>query len=410
MASISKRRWRTGGDARTGWVVSFVECGKQCRRQFSTKREADAERIRIEGAQSQGTHVSDGPTVREAAERFLNRFKVAVDHGAREKTTYNAYEQHVRLHISTRKIAPIKLARLSPADCAQFSEDLERELSGAMAHRVFGTLKSIIRFSRSHQWIKIDPTADIKVRTRRKKVVEIPTKDALRRLLRAAKTFDRQHRAEAFVSLLLFGGIRISELLALRRQDVDFGNCHVMVGQRADCWGRIGQVKTQASRRRVRLCRAAIDAIRAWSSNAPSSDQDLLFPNGIGKVEYYPNVRGRFFSPLMLAAGLAETERIGKGRNRKLTIKPKFGMHALRHAAVSLWIAQGANPLKVKKWAGHASVEFTLKTYGHLWEDNEGDGRIAEATAQSLAEVSTASRPRMSAPAKRTTASASAPG
>ena len=52
-------------------------------------------------------------------------------------------------------------------------------------------------------------------------------------------------------------------------------------------------------------------------------------------------------------------------------------------ALINKWIAQGANPLKVKKWAGHASVEFTLKTYGHLWEDNEGDGRIAEATAHS---------------------------
>jgi len=66
-------------------------------------------------------------------------------------------------------------------------------------------------------------------------------------------------------------------------------------------------------------------------------------------------------------------------------IKPDFGMHALRHAAVSLWIEQGANALLVRKWAGHSSVKFTLDVYGHLWSDPEGDARIAEGAAQSFA-------------------------
>ena len=42
-------------------------------------------------------------------------------------------------------------------------------------------------------------------------------------------------------------------------------------------------------------------------------------------------------------------------------------IHDLRHTAVALWIAAGANPKEVAARAGHASVSFTLDRYGHLY-------------------------------------------
>jgi hypothetical protein len=41
----------------------------------------------------------------------------------------------------------------------------------------------------------------------------------------------------------------------------------------------------------------------------------------------------------------------------------------LRHTAVALWIAAGANPKEVAARAGHASVSFTLDRYGHLYPE-----------------------------------------
>ena len=42
-------------------------------------------------------------------------------------------------------------------------------------------------------------------------------------------------------------------------------------------------------------------------------------------------------------------------------------IHDLRHTAVALWIAVGANPKEVAARAGHTSVSFTLDRYGHLY-------------------------------------------
>ncbi|MBW3665892.1 MAG: tyrosine-type recombinase/integrase [Actinobacteria bacterium] len=66
-------------------------------------------------------------------------------------------------------------------------------------------------------------------------------------------------------------------------------------------------------------------------------------------------------------------------------------LHDLRHTAVSLWIAGGANPKQVSTWAGHTSVSFTLDRYGHLFPNHDEDLRdrldaMYQAAERDLAE------------------------
>lgn len=69
--------------------------------------------------------------------------------------------------------------------------------------------------------------------------------------------------------------------------------------------------------------------------------------------------RRRFWNPAVASAGLAP-------------LRP----HDLRHTAVALWIAAGANPLEVSRRAGHTSTSFTQDRYGHLFL--EADATVAE--------------------------------
>jgi integrase len=50
---------------------------------------------------------------------------------------------------------------------------------------------------------------------------------------------------------------------------------------------------------------------------------------------------------------------------------PPLRVHDMRHTAVALWIAAGANPTQIAGWAGHASVAVVLDRYGHLFEGHE---------------------------------------
>lgn len=70
----------------------------------------------------------------------------------------------------------------------------------------------------------------------------------------------------------------------------------------------------------------------------------------------------RVLTPLLIDCGVVN----GLG-------KPKFGIHALRHAAASLMIDQGILPKKIQTILGHSSITMTFDTYGHLFHDAESD-------------------------------------
>ena len=48
-------------------------------------------------------------------------------------------------------------------------------------------------------------------------------------------------------------------------------------------------------------------------------------------------------------------------------------MHSFRHAAASLFIEQGFSPKRVQALMGHATIQMTFDTYGHLFPTEEDD-------------------------------------
>jgi hypothetical protein len=63
---------------------------------------------------------------------------------------------------------------------------------------------------------------------------------------------------------------------------------------------------------------------------------DLVFPNGVGKVETRTNITNRGLIPVQIAAGVCTIVKDDDGKvvlddNGKPVRKAKYGMHALRH-------------------------------------------------------------------------------
>jgi integrase len=380
MASVTKRTWtNASGKATTAWRVSYTDAsGKRVHVQKASKREAEAERIRIEGELSRGVHVADrdSVTVADAAVSFLADFNQLVTAGKRERSTYRAYDRHYRLHLTKADVSKIRLSKLTGPDCAEFARWLERNRTDDMAGRVLFFLRLVIDHARTKGWTNADPVAGVRIRAASERVeddtVEIPPKSQLKALMVAAGS---DSQSDAMVSLLMFCGLRASELRGLTRQDLLLQPSEntVTIRQRADQWQRIGPTKSAKSRRKIPVPPGAALKLKKWLLAAPNSKLGLVFPTGAGTVESYANIYNRIWCPLMKRAGLVDHED-----------RPLFALHTLRHVAVSLWIEQGVTPKQVSKWAGHASVQFTLDTYGHLWPNNETDTQIAMQVEKSI--------------------------
>lgn len=373
MATIRKRSWTNrDGSSSTAYVLGYQDRdGRWQRRQYPTRSEANAERVRVEAELARGVHVSDrgSVTVGEAVNRWLADFETLVEKGRRERSTISAYRT-LGGNVTGHPIARALLSRLTPPDVADFASWLDVHRSEQQAKRTIGLLRQVLAHGVRVGWCATNAAAEVKIRSRgsrHKRQLELPTKDELRRLVAAAEA--HSPRAHALVLVAMLCGLRSSELRGLRRADV--GPDELRITQRADRYQTIGAPKSRHGRRTIPLPPGVRRALAVWMLQAPQSE--LAFPGPQGGILSYMAIWCGMWRDVMTAARLLDARG-----------KPRFGLHTLRHVAVSLWIEQGADPKRVSLWAGHHSVAFTMDCYGHLWARPGSDAVVAAAAERSL--------------------------
>jgi integrase len=151
------------------------------------------------------------------------------------------------------------------------------------------------------------------------------------------------------------------------------GELHVT--QRADRHRDIGAPKTAAAQRTIPLPAAVTAVLREWRLACPKGPLDLVFPNGIGRVEFHVNVIHRLFWPAQVAAGVVT--KTGEAKYR--------GLHSLRHFFASWCINRTKDgglelpPKVVQARMGHSSITVTMDTYGHLFPRADDAAELTQA-------------------------------
>jgi integrase len=142
------------------------------------------------------------------------------------------------------------------------------------------------------------------------------------------------------VLLGAWGGLRISEIGALTRDDVDWERGSVSISKSQSRFGE-KQAKTKASNRTVTLPGWVMGELKKHVLRYASEDGHLFVT-----AKGYP-LTAMTMSKIMVKVGV------------------KF--HDLRHTQAALLIRSGANPLEIKERMGHASIKTTYDIYGHLF-------------------------------------------
>jgi integrase len=376
MATVRKRTLPSG---LVRWRASYTDgAGVRRKKQFPKKSAAEAWLVETCHDVARGIHTpgSISPTVKEAGALWIKR----CNEKKLEPMTIKGYEEHCDLHIYPF-IGAKKLSEMTVPACNAFADQLrEAGRSAAMIKKVIRSLGSIFKEARRRGLSNVAPTVglDLDLPERSDPRPVIPTKAELQVMI-AAATARVSKLWRALVLVAVFCGLRASELRGLRWVDVDFEARAINVTQRADASHKIGKLKSKAAYRSLRLSPMVLNALREWKLACPKGDLDLVFPNGLGKVESYANLIEHGFCPIQIAAGVFTLAPVldesGKPVMREVA---RYGLHALRHACASLWIEQGHNPKQIQKLMGHSSIKVTFDTYGHLFADPDADQRAAE--------------------------------
>lgn len=381
MASIRKRTWKSGGEEKTAWIADyFDQGGRRHIKTFSTKKAADAWLVTTRGEVQRGVHTPENAsiTVADAGELWLKTGELE----KLERSTLRQYRNHVVLHINPL-IGREKLARLSSPTIESFRDALLKKGSRAMARKVLASLKSILGEAQRRGLVAHNAATPVRVDAKKRENGKLtagrdfPSKAEAQTILSAA---DGRWRP-LFVTAI-FTGMRSSELRGLTWNDVYFERNVIHVRQRADHWGAIGAPKSAAGDREIPMSPMVANVLKEWRLACPRAKSAkgegegrlwLVFPNGSGNVESHANIANRGFYALQRELGMTGPDPIDKDSDGNLIMKPKYGLHTLRHFFASWVIERGFTPKRVQSLIGHSSIQMTFDVYGHLFPSLEDD-------------------------------------
>jgi integrase len=376
MASIFTRRWRTAdGQDRTAYRVQYYVDGRKRQRQFTNKKRAHAfaesvDKVRREVVVNKRAAAT--PTVQEVADDWLDACKRGrAGELPLEPETIKTYKGYVKNHIGPA-LGDKRIGAVQRSDVRKFRDDLLASgLARITARKILIALKSIISHAIDAEHIDRDPSHKITIklggRTAAASSVEIHTPGDMRKIISAARelaasgnkqTAKTWERYSLVIEVLVYCGLRPSELRGLPRTAFRDDENKLHIYQRADRSGIIGPPKTPQGVRTLYVPDDLSERLAAWLR---THNHELIFPCGGrhgGRPMYIENLRKRMWQHIQLVAEV-----------------PCYALYSTRHFFASRLIANGANVKEVSVLMGHADEAFTLKVYGHLFKDAESEER-----------------------------------
>jgi integrase len=349
VASIRTRTLSTGG---TAYLVRYRSAdGKERSRQFKRRRDAERYASLVEVDLARGDWV-DPRLGRITLEEWFERWW-PTSTGLRP-TTRARDEASFRNHVIPA-FGSTPLARLDRTRLREWVRHLSDPggagLAPASVAKTVQVFNKVVRAAVEDRVIATNPVERLPLPKIPREEMRFLTVDELWRL---ASVMDPRYGP--LVLLGGYGGLRIGEMLALRwsRIDLEYGRIEVVEGL-TDLAGRIsfGPPKTKAAIRSLTVPRFVVDAL-ASLDGGNAGPKELVFRSPQGHAVRPGLFRRRFWNPAVLAADLAPLR-----------------VHDLRHTAVALWIAAGANPKQIANRAGHTSVSVVLDRYGHLFPEQD---------------------------------------
>ncbi|RBY88795.1 site-specific integrase [Blastococcus sp. TF02A-26] len=349
MASVEK----CGRDGRTTYQARWRdEQGKQRKKSFTKKADADRHAATVEADKARGTYIEPSKvTVAEYARTWAE----ARPH---RPTTARRTEMMIRLHIEETRLGPRKLADVRPSEVQAWATDRSRVLAPTTLRQAVGLLRSVYGAAVLDRLVASSPVVRIRLpRHERERIVPL----SVDQVAALAEAMPERYRAMVLTQAGL--GLRIGELLALRVQDVDFLRRTVRIEWQftQGSKGRRSEPKTPRSRRTIPLPRVVADALAAHLAAHPAAEDGTIFTTQqrapLGHVYYGHNLMSRAVTGVGLPPGTRS--------------------HDLRHHYASVLLAAGESVVAIAERLGHEDASLVLSTYGHLMPDSDDRTRTA---------------------------------
>ncbi len=267
-------------------------------------------------------------------------------HERKTRGTKLVYNSNLNSHILPRW-GRYPLRRINSVEVEEWLKSLK--LAPATKAKLRNVMSAIFRHAIRWGWLgqQENPIALVRVSARRKRIPVVLTAKEFQTLF--AKLPDRERAMGAVCATT---GLRISEVLGLKWEDIDFGQKTANV-QRSFVDGSVGRCKSEISQQAVPVDGIALEELAAWRSACLySKADDWVFGSErvFGRLPVWPD---------------SSRTKVLQPAARKAGITKQVGWHTFRHTYSSL-LVECANDVKVvQELMRHAKVSTTMDVYTH---------------------------------------------
>ncbi len=338
------------GEARTRHTKT-VTCGKK-----EAKKLYEAFK-----AELQDTAPSSGITIGELLDGHLAYTKTL----GRKATTMRGYT--IAVNRFSSRFKSIKADKCTPHHIEKEIALMQnKSLSAKTIKNTIGLLSASYEHAIRTQMIDTNPCRYITLPKEEPKEMRILHHDEIQPFLYAIADVDLNEKVA--YELALFMGLRRSEILGLKEDDVDIVNGMLYIhNTRHRVYGEdiVQDTKTKRSTRVLAMPEiVALDVARLLEVHRQFKYEstDYLVQDGFGNI----------LNPQALASRLHRLE-VKKGL-------PNVTLHGLRHTYASLLHSQGIDMARISAELGHSNLTTTANIYTHIFESASQSSRgIASA-------------------------------
>ncbi len=342
MAWIEKRT--------TGWLVRYREDGRAYSEMFSDHGAAKERRAEVDLEQSRGTYIRRNLRQQPLADYARELLDSSPE--LEESTLYHYRHQlqkWITPEFGLEAIGDIDGRRMRLA----FASMTSKGATPSLLQKIKMLLSKVFRQALAEEVISRNPMLGVKVPKAQRREIVILEPEQVELLADAIRP-----KYRATVLLSAWGTLRIGEIGALKREDLDFERGVVHVRRALSTAGAktiVKEPKTAASRRTVALPPWVMKEMAAHALRHADAE-GWLFRTGRGSGWLTHNTMYPIWTEACEGAEITDP-------------RPRF--HDLRHTAVAIMIRTGAHPKVIQARCGHATMAMTMDCYGHLFPGSD---------------------------------------
>jgi integrase len=294
-------------------------------------------------ANQQTPQAEGGPsTIAELVAHYRLKELTGESHSRKAFSTRSVYKCYLENWILPRW-GGHRLDQIKPVAVEEWLDGIRRA-RGTRA-KIRNLMSALFHHAMRYEWVDKNPIKLVRQSAKRERIPDVLELEELQLLFGKLELRER-----TLVLLDAATGLRASELLALRWEDVDFKALELSVTR--SIWHQIvGNCKTEASVKPVPLDSYMAEDLLRWRRISPypmPGDWVFASPTKRGKQPYWPdNLMKRYIRPAARKAG----------------IHKRIGWHTFRHTFGTLLKANGEDVKTVQELLRHANSRITLEVY-----------------------------------------------